>query len=153
MCVPGTWTIGWVLTDCLTCLANPLACLRFGLLPYLFQTFVPSSFLVLLRLAFHISAFHHSHTPGIVKLETSAVLFLFIKDMAEREIPGTLLPGKSSLNYIPIFTSSMTLNNSNDSNKLLSVLDICQHVTSNICQLDTSALQGRCIITIRKWRC
>lgn len=85
-------------------------------------------FLVLLRVTFHISAFHHSHTPGIVKLET-AVTLLFIKDnMAEREIPGTSPPEKSSLNYIPMFTSSMTLNNSNGSNKLLSVcyvLDIC----------------------------
>lgn len=56
-------------------------------------------------------------------------MLLFIKDsIAERVVPETLPPEKSSLNYIPMLTSSMTLNNSNGCNKLLSICyvpDIC----------------------------
>lgn len=59
-------------------------------------------------------------------------MLLFIKEsMAERVVLETLRPEKSSLNYTPMFTSSMTLNNCNGCNKLLSTcyaLDICAKI-------------------------
>lgn len=83
-----------------------------------------------------------------------SVAFYTRQSMAERKIPRTLLPEKSSLNYIPVFTISLTLNNSNGSNKLewlLCARHLLWYVTSNICHPDISDSQGRYMVTIQKW--
>lgn len=111
----------WLRSHCLPSIVKPLVFFEGWTTSMFAANICFNFFLVLLRVTFHISAFHHSHTPGILKLET-AVMLLFIKDsMAKRVVPETLPPEKSSLNYIPMFTSPTTLNNSNGCNKLLSI--------------------------------
>lgn len=97
------------------------------------------------------SAFHHSHTPGIVKLETSAVLLLLIKDsVAEREISGIFIARRVSFGTFYQFC---------DLEQYQWQLQIpqCQlcaghllsYVILNICSQDVTVLQNRCIITIQ----